>query len=203
MMRLASATFLALFALAVPTHAGETFDVFRSTCVDAHGDLGRAVATADKMGWKVIPDSMLQRLRSNFRLASAQGRMISISHRFKFLLVAHDSPPSGVFVADYCLLVSLPPAEADLEKSVANFAGVDSVFEPATGLTGYMWRVENGVHVHVAQMSPDIPALAASRALNEMAMRRDATQSALIFIVPTKFRLPSGTPPQTDTPTGQ
>jgi len=203
MRRLASAIFLALFALAVPTHAGETFDVFRSTCVDANGDLERALATVNKMGWKVIPDGMLQTLRNNYRLASAQGRMISISHRIKFLLVGHNSLPSGVFAANYCLLVSLPPAEADLEKSVANFAGVDSVFDSTTGLTGYIWRVENGVHVHVAQQSPDLPALAASGALNEIAMRRDAKVSALIFYVPTRLRLPSGTPPQTDTPTGQ
>jgi hypothetical protein len=203
MRRLASATFLALFALAGPTHAGETFDVFRSTCVDAHGNPERTIATAGKMGWKVIPDAMLQFLRDNYRMASAEGRMISAPHGTKFLLVAHKSLPSDVFTADYCLLVSMPAAEADLEKSIAAFAGVDSVFDPATGLTGYTWRVQNGVHVRVAQHSPDLPALAASGALNEIAMRRDAKSSVLSFIVPTRLRLSSGASPQTDTPTGQ
>ena len=203
MRRLASATFIALFALAGSAHAGETFDVFRSTCVDAHGDPERALATAGKMGWKVIPDTMLQFLRDNYRMASAQGRMISVLHGTKFLLVAHKSLPSDVFTADYCLLVSMPAAEANLEKSIAAFAGVDSVFDPATGLTGYTWRVQNGVHVRVARGSPDLPALAASGALNEIAMRRDAKSSVLIFSVPTRLRLSSGAPPQPDTPTGQ
>ena len=189
-MHTAAAAFLILAASVSHAMADETFDAFRSLCVDTHANADAASVAADHANWMTMPQALMDKFNHDAKMQNAQGRMKSTASMMNFLITANGASPARNFTGDFCMIVSLPDAGVSLDQAAQALAGVDADKSASTDGTAYIWHTSDGRHIRVTASDRDFQTLMANGDLNILMVKHDDKMSVIGFVVPTTATAP-------------